>query len=197
MNCGHASVYTSLMQSTAATVAEYLAELPLDRRQALSVVRKVILDNLDEDYEEGMYYGGIGYCVPHRVFPAGYHCDPTQTLCFAGLSSQKHYMSLYLMSVYMETEHKRWFEAAWKKSGKKLDMGKCCIRFKKLEDLPLEVIGEAIRRVPAKKWIAIYERARAMTAQRSEKGKPPAKSKTTTKQTRAARPQRRTARAAD
>jgi len=152
------------MQSKAATVDEYMAELPQDRRLALSAVRKVILDNLDEDYEEGMQYGGIGYYVPHRVFPAGYHCDPTQPLCFAGLSSQKNYMSLYLMSVYGETEHKRWFEAAWKKTGKKLDMGKACIRFKRLEDLPLDLIGEAIRRVPAKKWIGIYERFREMLA---------------------------------
>jgi hypothetical protein len=134
-----------MVSSKATTVKAYLAELPAERRSALSAVRKVILKNLDKDYEEGMQYGMIGYYVPHRVFPAGYHCDPKQPLPFAGLASQKNYMSLYLMS---------WFRKAWAKTGKKLDMGKACIRFKKLEDVPLEVIGEAIARVPAKKYIA-------------------------------------------
>jgi len=163
------------MPSTAATAQEYLAGLPQDRRLALAAVRQVILDNLDPDYEEGMQYGQIAYYVPHRVFPAGYHCDPKQPLCFAGLASQKHHMSLYLMSVYGDSDHKRWFEQAWKKTGKKLDMGQACIRFKKLDDLPLEVIAETIRRVPAKKWVAIYERSRELAAKRSEKGKPKAR----------------------
>lgn len=186
------------MQSKAKTVQQYLKELPPDRRAAISAVRDTIVKNLDKDYEETMGYGMISYVVPHRVHPAGYHCDPKQPMPFACLASQKNHMAVYLMSTCDPTSQEgQSFLKAWAKTGKKLDMGKCCIRFKKLEDLPLEVIGEAIRRVPAKKWIAIYERARAMTAQRSEKGKPPAKSKTTTKQTRAARPQRRTARAAD
>ena len=163
------------MQSKAKTVDEYLAGLPQDRRLALSAVRKVILDNLDKDYEEGLQYGLISYHVPHRVFPAGYHCDPSQPLCYAGLASQKNHMSLYLMSVYGDSDHKRWFETAWKKTGKKLDMGKSCIRFKKLEDLPLELVGEVIRRVPAKKWIEIYQRSREQVAARTSKGKPPAK----------------------
>jgi hypothetical protein len=142
------------MQSKAATVAQYLAELPADRRTAIEAVRQVILKNLDKDYEEGMQYGMIGYYVPHRVFPAGYHCDPKQPLPFAALASQKNHMAVYLMSVYGEDEEL--FRAAWAKTGKKLDMGKCCVRFKKLEDVPLPVIGDAIKRYPAKKFIEMY-----------------------------------------
>ena len=148
------------MQSKATTVADYLATLPPDRRTAIEAVRKVILDNLDSDYEEGMSYGMIGYSVPHHVFPAGYHTNPKQPLPFAALASQKNYMSLYLMGVYgAETPVGRWFEEAWKKSGKKLDMGKSCIRFKKPDDLPLDVIGEAIRRMPARVYIEQYQKA--------------------------------------
>lgn len=147
------------MQSKASTVKEYLASLPADRRAAVETVRKVILENLDSDYQEGMQYGMIGYCVPHRVYPAGYHCDPSQPLPFAGLASQKNHMSLYLMCVYGNTQHAAWFKDAWAKTGKKLDMGKACVRFKKVEDLALDVIGEAIRRVPAKKYIANFEQA--------------------------------------
>jgi hypothetical protein len=142
------------MTSKATTVEQYLAELPEDRRQAIEAVRRVILKNLDEDYEEGMQYGMIGYYVPHRVHPAGYHCDPRQPLPFANLGSQKNHMALYLMCVYGESDLASWFREAWAKTRKKLDMGKACVRFKKVEDLALDVIGEAIRRVPAKKYIA-------------------------------------------
>ena len=153
------------MQSKAATVSEYLASLPEDRRQAVETVRKVIIANLDRDYEEGMQYGVIGYYVPHKVFSAGYHCDPKQPLPFAALASRKNYLWLYLMGVYCgcgegpgagETPHARWFREAWAKIGKKLDMGKACVRFRKVEDLALEVVGEAIRRVPAKLYAAQY-----------------------------------------
>jgi hypothetical protein len=160
------------VQSKAATVDDYLAALPEDRRAVLTAVRDVIRKNLDRDYEEGMQYGMIGYYVPHRVYPAGYHCDPKQPLPFAGLASQKNYMSLYLMCVYGDTEHARRFQDAWKKTGKKLDMGKACIRFKKLEDLALEVIGDAIRRVPARKYIEHCEAARlAATSRQATKPK--------------------------
>lgn len=149
------------MQSKAKTVKEYLAALPEDRRAALEAVRRVILDNLDKDYEEGMSYGMIGYCVPHSVFPHGYHCDPRQPLPFASLASQKGHMSVSMMSVYMDSPLKEWFIQEWKKTGKKLDMGAACIRFKRVEDLPLELIGEAVRRMPAKKWIKVYTDALA------------------------------------
>jgi hypothetical protein len=149
------------MQSKATTVEAYLAELPEERRTAIAQVRQVILANLDKDYEEGMQYGMIGYFVPHRVYPAGYHCDPKQPLPFVCLASQKNYMSLYMMSVYGDAPLAKWFHEAWKKAGKKLDMGKSCIRFKKVEDLALDVIGEAIKRQPIKKHIAYFESAMA------------------------------------
>ncbi|MBS0189572.1 MAG: DUF1801 domain-containing protein [Phycisphaerales bacterium] len=161
------------MQSKASTVAAYLASLPADRRAALEAVRKVILKNLDKDYEEGMGYGMMGYHVPHRVYPAGYHCNPEQPLPFAGLASQKNYMSIYLMCIYGESEHSKWFAEAWKKSGKKLDMGKACIRFKKVEDLALDVIGEAIRRMPAKKYIEMMEASLAKHAASRDSKKGP------------------------
>lgn len=159
------------MQSKAATVDEYLRSLPEERRAAIAAVRDVILRNLDRDYEEGMSYGVIGYYVPHRVYPAGYAPDPRQGLPFAALASQKNYMSLYLMGVYCgcvdgvsESEHAQWFRAAWAETGKKLNMGKACIRFKRLDDLPLEVIGEAIRRLPARTYIEQYEKAARRSA---------------------------------
>jgi hypothetical protein len=145
------------MRSPATTVSQYLSGLPADRRAALDTVRQTILKNLDPHFEEGMQYGMIGYYIPHRVYPAGYHCDPKQPLPFAGLASQKNYMSLYLMSVYGEGPHWDWFHHAWVKTGKRLDMGKCCIRFKRVEDLALEVIGEAIARTTAREYIARYE----------------------------------------
>jgi len=163
----------SKMESKAPTVEAYLLSLPDDRRDALSSVRHVILKNLDTSYEEGMQYGMIGYYVPHRVFPKGYHCDPKQPLPFAALASQKNYMSLYLMSVYCgcgddgrSEQHAQWFRQAWSRTGKKLDMGKACIRFTKVEDLPLDLIGEAIRRVPVSTYIEFYEASLAGAANR-------------------------------
>ena len=149
-----------MVKSRAATVKEYLAELPPDRRDAIKAVRQTILKNLDKDYEEGIQFGMIGYYVPFRIFPAGYRCGPKQPLPFAGLASQKNYMALYLMSVCgcgdperNPTKEGAWFRKAWKATGKKLDMGTSCIRFRTLEDVALEVVGEAIARVPAKKYI--------------------------------------------
>lgn len=138
------------MQRSAPTVEAYLASLPEDRRSALQVVRKVILANLDPGFEEGMQYGMIGYYVPHRIHPAGYHCDPKQPLPFAGLASQKQAMSLYLLGLYGDDGERARFEAAWKATGKKLDMGKSCLRFRKVEDLALDVIGATLRRVTAR-----------------------------------------------
>lgn len=147
------------MRSRATSVEQYLAALPVERRRALETVRAVILKNLDADYEEGMQYGMIGYHVPHSVYPAGYHCNPRHPLPFAGLASQKNYVSLYLMSLYGDSDELRRFERDWARSGKPLKMGKCCVRFRKLDDVSLEAIGQAIRRMPAKKYIAQYEAA--------------------------------------
>jgi len=151
-------------------IARYLDALPPDRREAIAAVRQVIVDNLDPGFEEGVQYGMIGYYVPHSRFPAGYHCDPKQPLPMAHLGSQKSHMALYLMCLYtVDTADGRegnpelldWFEASWKKTGKKLDMGKACLRFKKLDDLALDVIGETFRRVTAEAYVARYLASRA------------------------------------
>ena len=146
------------MQSGAATVAEYVKSLPPDRREAIEAIRKVILANLDPIIEEGMMYGMIGYYIPHRHYPAGYHCTPELPLPYAGLASQKNYMSYYTMAIYGDEKEVAWFKSEWKKTGKKMDMGKSCIRFKKLDDLPIELIAASLRRTPAAKFIEQYER---------------------------------------
>ncbi|MBL9077257.1 MAG: DUF1801 domain-containing protein [Planctomycetes bacterium] len=146
------------MQSKAKTVREYLASLPSDRRETLEAVLTVIRQNLDAGYEEHMQYGMIGWSVPHRLFPPGYHCDPRQPLGFAGLASQKQHMSLYLMGIYFDSKDdlSTWFRTAWAKTGKRLDMGKCCVRFRKLDDVALDVVGEAVRRMPVDAYVGRY-----------------------------------------
>jgi hypothetical protein len=145
------------MQSKATTVEAYLQALPEDRREVLLAIRATILKNLPKGYQEGMQYGMIGYYVPHEVYPPGYHCDPKQPLPFLGLASQKNHMSLYLMCVYGDPDQEAWFRKAWTATGKKLDMGKSCVRFKRLEDVPLVVVGQAVKRVPVRKFIEHYE----------------------------------------
>jgi hypothetical protein len=181
------------MKSKATTVEDYLAELPEERREALQAVRAVILDNLPKGCQEGMQYGMIGYFVPHSVYPAGYHCDPKQPLPFAALASQKNYMSIYLMCIYSDREHEKWFRDAWTKTGKKLDMGKSCVRFKKVEDVPLKVIGQAVKRVSTKRFIEHYEsvvrgtgrkRSASPTKKKAVVKKTPRSSKPSTKKSR-------------
>lgn len=151
------------------TVTEYLKGLPEDRRKALEAVRRVIRKNLPKGYAEGIQYGMIGYFVPHGLYPDGYHCDPSQPLPFASIASQKNHMAVYLMCVYGNEAHKAWFVKAWKATGKKLDMGKSCVRFKKIEDVPLDVLGEAIARVPVREFIVHYESAIKTTGKRPTK----------------------------
>ena len=155
------------MQSKATTVADYLNELPEDRRAAISKVRAVIRKHIPKGFAEEMGYGMICYVVPHKAFPAGYHCDPKLPLTFAGLASQKNYMSLYMMTAY-HPKVEQWLQGEFAARGKKLDKGKCCIRFKKLEDLPLDVIAEAIGRVSMADYIEIYEDSRKSAAARKK-----------------------------
>ncbi len=145
------------MQSSAKTADEYLAELPEDRRAAIQAVRETILKNLPEGYAESMAYGMITYVVPHSIYPAGYHCDPKQALPFVSLASQKNHMAVYLMCLYLEEGGEEWFRAEYAKTGKKLDMGKSCLRFKKLENLALDLVGQVIARAPVDKYVAHYE----------------------------------------
>ena len=151
------------MKSSATTVREYLASLPADRRAGIEAVRAVILKNLDKDYDECMLYGMIGYAVPHRVWPSGYHCDPSKPLMMAALASQKNRLTVYLMSVYNDKAERAWFQKAWAKTGKKLDMGGACVRFRTADDAALDVIGEAIRRTPAKAFVDRYVELLAST----------------------------------
>ncbi len=148
---------------------QYLASLPEERAEALEAVRATILKNLKKGYEEGIQYGMIGYYVPHSEYPPGYHCDPKQPLPFASLGSQKNHMGIYLTFIYGDVELETWFRKAWTDTGKKLDMGKSCVRFKKIEDVPLKVIGEAVRRVTLKKYLERYEAVLASVGKKTTK----------------------------
>lgn len=146
--------------SSAKTVEAYLKELPEDRRTAIEAVRKVILKHLPKGYEEGISYGMIGYYIPLSKYPKGYLDNKDQPLVYAGLASQKNYMAVYLMGIYGHKGEESWFQKEYKASGKKLDMGKSCVRFRKLDDLPLEVIGKAIAMTTVDEYIKKYEESR-------------------------------------
>lgn len=147
------------MQSKAISPEEYLAELPEERKAALTRLRAVIKKNLPKGFKEEMNYGMIGYVVPHSKYPAGYHCDPKQPLPFMNIASQKNFIAVYSMGIYSNPVLLRWFtEAHAKASSKKLDMGKSCIRYKKAEDIPFDLIGELASKITPDEWIAIYEK---------------------------------------
>jgi hypothetical protein len=141
------------------TVSDYLAKLPDDRRTAIAQVRDVINANLPTGYEERLQFGMISWCVPESVLPAKQVYNK-QPLCFASLGSQKNHMAVYLMCVYGDDSLRTWFEKAYKQSGKKLDMGKSCVRFQTVDALPLDVIGEAVAKVSVDNYVAIYRRTR-------------------------------------
>ena len=165
------------------SVDHYLSMLPTDRREALEAVRQVVNENLNEGFVEGIQYGMIGWFVPHEIYPAGYHCDASQPLPFASLAAQKNHLAIYLMCIYSSEAQETQFRVAWLKTGKKLDMGKSCVRFKKLADVPLEVIGEAIARVSVEDYIETYESKVKPGGKRSSAKKKTAKKKTTKKKT--------------
>ena len=146
-----------MASSDAATVREYFDALPDERRAALGAVREVILANLPDGYVETMNWGMISYEIPLTRYPDTYNGQP---LGYAGLASQKRYMSLYLMGVYADPEAREWFERAYAERGKKLDMGKSCLRFKRLDDLPLDVIGTLVARTPVDEFLRLYEASR-------------------------------------
>ena len=149
-----------MVQSKAATVEEYLEELPEERREVVSAVREVVLANLPEGYEETMRWGMISYEVPLSRYPVTYNKQP---LAYAALAAQKNYYSLYVMSCYEDSEDEAWLRKEFQKAGKKVDMGKCCVRFKKPDDLPLDAIGELISRTPPEETIERYEESRKLT----------------------------------
>jgi uncharacterized protein YdhG (YjbR/CyaY superfamily) len=145
------------LKSAATTVEKYLAELPPERRAAMRKVRKVILENLPKGYEETMGFGMISYTLPLERFPDTYNAQP---LCYAGLSSQKNHLSVYLTAAYADPKVQKAIRDGFKKAGKKLDMGKSCIRFREAEDLPLAVIAKAVAAIPPAAFIKQYEAAR-------------------------------------
>ena len=146
------------MTSTAATVQDYMNELPEDKKEGIEKLRSLILENLPKDFEEGMSYGMIGYYVPHSIYPSGYHCSPQFPLPFMSVAGQKNSINFYHMGIYANPELYNWFVAEFPKhSSKKLDMGKSCIRFKKATDIPFELLGELVRKVSVSDWIATYE----------------------------------------
>jgi uncharacterized protein YdhG (YjbR/CyaY superfamily) len=148
------------MQSKATTVESYLNDLSEERKDVINELRKVILKNLPKGFAEGMGYGMIGYFVPHSIYPNGYHCDPKQPLPFLSMASQKNFIALYHMGIYMNPTLMDWFTAEFAKRVKgKLDMGKSCIRFKKLDAIPFDLIGELVSKMSVDEWIACYEKA--------------------------------------
>ena len=147
------------MQSKAATVYAYMAEIPEDRQKAFTKLRSVIKKNLPKGFSETMGYGMMGWVVPHTKYPAGYHCNPEDPLPFIGIASQKHFIAVYHMGIYADPALLKWFTAAHAKaSPKKLDLVKSCLRDKKPADLPFEVIGELASKKSPDDWIAIYEK---------------------------------------
>jgi len=149
------------MTNRPTTVEEYLAEQSLERREALAAVRRVILENLPMGYTEVMQYGMISYVIPLARYPKTYNKQP---LAYLSLAAQKRYMSIYLMGVYCDTETESWFVQRYRDSGKRLDMGKACVRFRTLDDLPLDLVGEAVSRTSEEDFIQCYETARGSRA---------------------------------
>lgn len=147
------------MQSKATTVEQYIDELPDDRKKAIMELRKVIKKNLPKGFKEEMGYGMIGYVVPHSLYPKGYHCNPTLPLPFANLASQKNAITFYHMGVYGSPGLLKWFTDEYAKAGVgKLDMGKSCIRFKNINNIPYKLIGELCSKITVEKWIEIFEK---------------------------------------
>lgn len=147
------------MQSTAKTPAEYVDSLPDERKSVIENIRKTVLDNLPEGFEETMGYGMLGYVVPHSIYPSGYHCDPKTPLPFISVASQKNFIALYHMGIYADESLLNWFVVEYPKHCKtKLDMGKSCIRFKKVNDIPYELLGQLVAKMSVQDWISLYEK---------------------------------------
>tara|TARA_R110002124_G_scaffold55533_1_gene156948 strand:- start:7359 stop:7814 length:456 start_codon:yes stop_codon:yes gene_type:complete len=148
------------MTSNASTPDEYVAELPEDRATAVQKLRDVIKKNLPKGFEETMSYGMIGYVVPHSIYPDGYHCSPELPLPFMNIASQKNFIALYHSGIYADEKLLNWFTSEYPKHVKtKLDMGKSCVRFKKVDQIPYELIAELVQKMSVQDWIDKYESA--------------------------------------
>lgn len=146
------------MKTEGNTVEAILSNVPPERAEAFNTLHQTILKNLPEGFEVAISYGMLGYVVPHRIYPAGYHCKPAEPLPFSSIASQKNSINFYHMGIYSNPELLDWFVAEYPKHSKqKLDMGKSCIRFKKLEEIPYELIGELMTKMSVQQWIDLYE----------------------------------------
>lgn len=146
------------MKSKATSPQNYIDSLPADRKQAITELRSVILKNLPKGFKEVMSYGMIGYVIPHSLYPDGYHCNPSLPLPFMNIASQKNFIAVYHMGIYADKKLLTWFTKEYSRHNKtKLDMGKSCLRFKKLEQIPFKLIGELASKMTTQEWIKIYE----------------------------------------
>ena len=146
------------MQSNITSPQEYIDYLPEDRKSSVEKLRQVILNNLPEGFQEVMGYGMLGYVVPHQIYPDGYQCNPKLPLPFMNVASQKNFVSLYHMGIYANPDLLNWFSVEYsKRVNTKIDMGKSCIRFKKMDQIPFELIGELVRKISVEDWIFCYE----------------------------------------
>ncbi|MCL3781331.1 DUF1801 domain-containing protein [Prolixibacteraceae bacterium JC049] len=146
------------MQIEANTPEEYIQKIPQERQAAMKQLRETILQNLPEGFHETISYGMIGYVVPHSIYPGGYHCTPELPLPFMNIASQKHYIALYHSGIYADNEIKEWFVSEYPNHcSAKLDMGKSCIRFKKIDEIPYALIAELVRKMSVQQWIDLYE----------------------------------------
>lgn len=146
------------MQSIASTPQEYIAALPPERKAAMEELRQNILENLPTGFSETMSYGMIGYVVPHSIYPAGYHCDTKLPLPFINIASQKNFIALYHMGIYLDNELLDWFVSEFQEQSKsKLDIGKSCIRFKRMDQIPYKLIGQLASKISVHEWISKYE----------------------------------------
>jgi uncharacterized protein YdhG (YjbR/CyaY superfamily) len=141
------------------TVDGYISQVPEDRKEGINTLRKTILKNLPTGFEEFISYGMVGYVVPHSIYPSGYHCDPKLPLPFMAFANQKNFISFYHMGIYADPSLMDWFTTEFgKRSKAKLDMGKSCIRFKKVEGIPFDLIGELVAKTSVNDWIGTYEK---------------------------------------
>ncbi|MDA9563602.1 DUF1801 domain-containing protein [Flavobacteriales bacterium] len=147
------------MKIEATTVAEYLEHIPEERKVPMNKLRQTILENIPIGFSEELNYGMIGFVVPHSLYPGGYHCSPELPLPFLNIASQKNFIGVYHMGIYADKELLNWFETEYPKHCKrKLDMGKSCIRFKKIDEIPYELIGELVSKMTPQNWIDLYEK---------------------------------------
>lgn len=147
------------MQIKAKDPADYVSKLPEERQPVIEKLRKIINKNIPKGFSEEMSYGMIGWVVPHKVYPPGYHCDPELPLPFMSVASQKNFVGVYHMGVYADKKLMDWFVKEYPKHCKgKLDMGKSCIRFKKMDDVPYNLIGELAAKMKSQDWIDLYEK---------------------------------------